>query len=184
MVNNDRQKMEFAGRLQRISAGGPNTLGQVYVGITEEPVKTRRRFSIFPSGSRLKDVILFPFSVAGAFIIGLIAVLIARYARYHYSGGVLAGEDPDLTMLMDASIAMAVGLLLKWIVRFSGRVQMTAHTLGIITMIGVMHNFVYAKPDIFAMAFSPEWVEDVVESTDPGTVVFSSNTFALPATKL
>ena len=37
MINSDLQRDEFQGRLNRIKKGGPNMLGQVYVGPAEEP---------------------------------------------------------------------------------------------------------------------------------------------------
>ena len=174
------QKSEFQNRLKRIAAGGPNTLGQVYVGITGEdgPQKVYRERA--PFLSVLKSVILFPFAVAGAFTIGLIAVIVARFIRVMAYGGVLAGENADMLMIIDAGIALVAASLLRWMFRFQGRGMGWVSAVGIVAMVCLMHNLVHMEPDIFAIAFPAEWVEGVLRTTQIDTVLVRGVFFPIP----
>lgn len=152
---------------------------QVYVGPAEEPTtgkKRKRAASPLPS---LRDTIGYPASIVGAVLIGMLAVLVTRWARHMLLGGSLIGEDADIMMAIDGGVALAFGLVMKWLFRLSGKLQETARTVGILAMIGVMHNLVHILPGAFEMAFSPEWVTAVIESTEPQSILFRGESFVL-----
>jgi hypothetical protein len=179
MIDPDRQKSQFEARLKRISAGGANTMGQVYVGPAEDSErfgKKRRAVSVLPSP---RETIGYPLSIVGAILIGMLAVLISRWARYTISGGSLTGEDPDIMMAIDAGLALAIGFVLKQIFRLTGKVQETSKTIGIFAMVCIMHNFVHVWPGAFEMAFSPEWVTDVIETTQANSILFRGVSFVV-----
>ena len=180
MIDPDRQKEQFAKRLQRISAGGENTMGQIYVGpVDEEKVrkkKSKRAAAGLPS---MRETVGYPASIVLAFFLGMLAVLITRYVRYAMAGSALTGEDADITMAIDAGLALAIGFVLKQMCRLSGKIQETAKTLGIFAMICVMHNLVHTWPGAFEIAFSPEWVSDVIETTQPQSILFRGVSFVV-----
>lgn len=186
MINPDRQKRQFADRLTRIAAGGENTMSQIYVGPAEEPVtdrKGKRKHRPARAVPSLKENIGYPISIIWAFAIGLLAVLITRYVRNALAGGTLTGEDADIMMAIDGGLALAVGFVLTQMFRVKGKAQETAKTAGIVVMIGMMHNMVHAWPGAFELTFSPEWVTDVVETTEPKSFLFRGISFALGDTK-
>lgn len=182
MINPDRQKRQFEDRLRRISAGGENTMAQIYVGPAEEPVtdrKGKRKHRAPRAVPSLKDSMAYPMSIIWAFVIGLLAVIIARCVRYWLAAGTLTGEDADIMMAIDGGLSLAVGFVLTQMFRVKGKAQETAKTVGIVVMVGMMHNMVHAWPGLFEMTFSPEWVSDVIETTEPKSFLFRGVSFVL-----
>jgi len=179
MINPDRQKQQFDERLKRISAGGENTMGQVYIGPAEDAARDKKGGRVVSALPSLRETIGYPMSIVGAFLIGMLAVLITRWVRYTLAGGTLTGEDADIMMAIDGGLALAIGFVLKQMFRFSGKVQETAKTVGIFAMICVMHNLVHILPGAFEWAFSPEWVTDVIETTEPKSILFRGISFVV-----
>ncbi len=179
MINPDRQKKQFEERLRRISAGGANTMTQVYVGPVEETATGTPKKRVVSPLPTMRETIGYPASIVGAFLLGMLAVLITRWVRFTMAGGTLTGEDADIMMAIDGGLALAIGFVLKQMFRLSGKVQETAKTMGIFAMICVMHNLVHVWPGAFEKAFSPEWVTNVVETTEPNSVLFRGISFVV-----
>ena len=158
-------------------------MGQIYVGpVDEEKVrkkKSKRAAAGLPS---LGETVGYPASIVGAFVLGLLAVAISRYVRFTFSGSTLTGEDADTMMLIDAGLAMAIGFVLKQLFRLKGAAQETAKTVGVVAMICTMHNLVHMWPGAFEMAFSPDWVSDVIEMTEPKSILFRGISFVVGET--
>ncbi len=158
-------------------------MGQIYVGPAEDSDRDPKRKKGISALPTLRETIGYPMSIVGAFVIGMLAVLITRWVRYTLAGGTLSGEDADITMAIDAGLALAIGFVLKQMFRFSGKIQETAKTMGIFAMICVMHNMVHLWPGAFELAFSPEWVTDVVETTEPKSILFRGVSFVVGETR-
>ena len=126
-----------------------------------------------------KENIRYPAAMVGAFLVGMLAVFVARYVRFQMLGGSLAGDDPDFTMIIDAAIGGGASFLLFAILRFEGHAYKAAQTMGIFAMICVMHNFVHAAPGLFGKLFSDQWTEQVVASTEPNSILFRGASFVL-----
>ena len=60
-----------------------------------------------------------------------------------------------------------------------GTPQKTAMIFGIFAMVGLMHNAVHALPGVFSGLFSPDWTEEIIASSEPGTLYFRGNYFVL-----
>jgi hypothetical protein len=173
VINPDRQKQQFADRLKRISAGGANTMSQVYVGAMDDPdIKRSRSGKPIAASAGLGKVIRLPFTILGALSMGMIAVVLARFIRAALADGELTGPDADIMMAVDAALGLAVGFALNMVFRMKGKVQETMRTLGVVAMVMVMHNFVHWAPVPFQMAFSTDWVAEVIETTKPNSVLF------------
>ncbi len=119
-----------------------------------------------------KANIRYPAALVGAALLGMLAVFVARFVRFHLMGGTLAGDDPDFTMLIDGGIAAACSFLIFGMLRFEGHEFKAAQTFGIVAMIGLMHNFVHAAPGAFGLMFSKQWTEDIVTYSEPGSLYF------------
>lgn len=126
-----------------------------------------------------KENIKYPAAMVGAFLVGMLAVFVARYVRFQMMGGSLAGEDPDITMLIDGAIGGACSFLLFAVLRFEGAAYKTAQTFGIFAMICVMHNFVHGAPGLFNKLFSEDWTNEVIAYTEPNSILFRGASFVL-----
>ena len=145
-----------------------------------------------------KENIRYPASLIGAAFLGMFAVFFARFARFHLMGGTLSGEAPDLTMIIDAGLAVlaalvifgAIGMTLREsdraerhgffsIASLGGNPVKLAIVVGVAIMIGTMHNMVHSAPKAFSVVFSPEWAADVVEFSAPGSIYYRGNYFVV-----
>ncbi len=113
-----------------------------------------------------------PVTLIGAVILGMIAVVFARYARFHLMGGTLAGDNPDVAMAIDLAVAFGVAAGVFAILRFEGFANKGAHLFGILVMIAMMHNMVHAAPGVFNLLFSSDWTENVVSASEPNSLYF------------
>ncbi len=171
-MNTHRQ--QFQERLQRIAAGGPNTMGQLYCGLPEEIEAPHRRRKNRGGATAASEAASRPRSGAGGgalsrivsgFLIGATAVLVVRYARFRLTGSALAGPDADLLLATDVVLAMTLAIMLRGVVRLRGRIHGVAKFMGVATMALAMHNLVFLAPGAFSRTFSPEWVDEVLSTT-------------------
>ncbi len=138
-----------------------------------------------------RENIRYPATLVGMAFLGMFAVFFARYARFHLMGGSLTGQEPDITMVIDAVLAgvagvvifMAIGLTTRDSNRGERRSMFSlgalgdnpvkaALVVGIAIMIGAMHNMVHSMPKVFGVVFSQEWTEDVIAYSEPGSIYF------------
>jgi len=127
---------------------------------------------------------MYPLSLIGAALVGMLAVVLSRYVRFHLLGGSLAGDDADIAMLMDGALAAGCSFLLFTVLRFGGAAHKAAQTFGIAAMILVMHNFVHWMPKAFDLTFSPKWTSEVIAMTEPNSLLFRGVSFALAPEKV
>ena len=179
----DGNKEAFQERIQRIQSGGPGTMGEILVGPPDEEAlrnsKKSKKGASARSTRRLS--LTYPVKIAALFLAGMAAVLVARLIRFHFMGGTLAGDDPDFALMLDGGIAIAVAFCVGMLLRAKGSAFTTAKIVGIAAMIGCMHNLVHAAPGVFASVFSLEWVEEVVDMTEPNSILFRGNSIVLGA---
>lgn len=143
-----------------------------------------------------KDNVRYPAKLVGAALLGMLAVFIARYVRFHLMGGTMAGDDADFTMMIDAALAAGVSFAIFTAMGFTTgearRAERTgglsalgdnpvkaAQVVGIAIMVSIMHNFVHAAPRAFDTLFSPEWTAEIVEYSEPGSLYFRGNYFVV-----
>lgn len=111
-----------------------------------------------------------PVTLVSAVLLGMLAVFIARLARFHLTGGTLAGNNADVTMIIDASVALACAFAVFGILKIKGYDFKAAQAVGVILMVGLMHNFVQAAPGAFGLLFSKEWTQDIVNNSESGSI--------------
>ncbi|MBT8460767.1 MAG: hypothetical protein KJN60_13945 [Boseongicola sp.] len=145
-----------------------------------------------------KANIRYPATLVGMAFLGMFAVFFARFVRFHLLGGTLAGDAPDITMMIDAGIAAVAGVMIYAAVGLSMRDANRAErgsmfsldglsdnpvkaalVVGIAIMIGTMHNMVHSMPSAFNLLFSEEWTEDIVTYSEPGSIYFRGNYFVV-----
>jgi hypothetical protein len=111
-----------------------------------------------------------PVTLVAAVFVGIFGVFLARLIRFHLTGGTLAGDNPDITLIIDAGIAVVVSFVVFRLLKIKGREFNVAQLVGVIAMIGIMQNFVHAAPGAFGLLFSKQWAEDVVTYSEPGSI--------------
>ena len=109
----------------------------------------------------------YPISVLGACVLGLIAVVLARYGMYVIGGEPDPLADPDLTMVIDGALAFGIAFVLRMAFHMTDKVHLAAKTVGIWIALTCMHNLVHDYPALWAMGFSEAWVERTTSMTEP-----------------
>ena len=117
-------------------------------------------------------------STLGAGMIGLLSVPLLRFAMYHSQGLPESAAKPELVMMVDAIFAFCIAFfLVRVILSVTTRAHMIAQMTGIWVALVGMHNLVHAYPDAWAEAFSPEWVQRMIQKTEPNTLYLIGGTF-------
>ncbi|WP_299684670.1 hypothetical protein [uncultured Tateyamaria sp.] len=119
----------------------------------------------------------YPASIVGACFLGLLAVVLARYCMFHINGAPDPGADADLTMIIDGALAFGIAFVLRMAFYMSDKVHLAAKTVGIWIALTCMHNLVHDYPDLWAAAFSEDWVERTTEMTEPRSFYFRGYSF-------
>ena len=129
-----------------------------------------RRQSAAPQSAPKRDLAdrLYALSLVAAFLVGMLVVFAARYARFHLTG-VTPGstEIASNNLLVDFSLAFMAGILLHQIFHFKRPEHVGAKTFGMVVCAVTMHIPVHYFPDLFAVVFSPDWVHQVIRLTEP-----------------
>ena len=186
MTSSGQQQKAFQDRINRIreKQGQPPMATQAQLAaeaaaaIPTPKHKPRPGKEISPLPSVWENL-AYPMSLVGAFLIGMVAVFAARYARFHIMGGSMVGEDADIAMMMDGALAMGVGFVFRSFFRFEAKEFITAKTLGIFAMICLMHNLVHMAPGAFATLFDEDYVLMTLELTEPNSILFRGVSFVL-----
>lgn len=188
MTNSKVQQQAFQARLNRIreKQGQPPLPSQAQreaqlaaeaaAAIPQPKAKGTKPVSPIPS---VWENLGYPMSILGAFLLGMLAVFAARYARFHIMGGSMVGEDADIAMMIDGGLAMGVGFLFRSMFNFQAKEFVTAKTFGIVAMICVMHNLVHWAPEAFAVLFDVDYVLLTLEMTEPNSILFRGVSFVL-----
>lgn len=119
----------------------------------------------------------YPASIVGACILGVIAVVLSRYAMFHINGAPDPGADADLTMIIDGALAFGIAFVLRMAFYMTDKIHLAAKTVGIWIALTLMHNLVHDFPGLWSTAFSEEWVERTTEMTEPRSFYFRGYSF-------
>ena len=114
------------------------------------------------------DGVGYALSLVAAFLVGILVVVAARYARFHLTG-VTPGstELHSSNLAVDFGLAFLAGLMLQQIFRFKRPEHTGAKTFGMFVAAFTMHMAVHAFPGAFELLFSESWVRQVIRLTDP-----------------
>jgi hypothetical protein len=175
----DEQKRAFHDRLNRVTGvtPEPENAGSSGTPGPSRPVRPKKK-----APPTMRENLRYPLSFVWAFLIGGLSVVVARLVRATFAeDGGLAGVDPDFAMMMDGGIGLAVGFAVRMLFRLNAKELVLAQGAGIALMIATMHNFVHTAPGLWATAFSQGWVDEVLVTTEPNTLLFRGVTFELPS---
>lgn len=170
---------DYLARLERVKAGGIGTKQTIFVGMDEMfqmPQKANRQ------GAKSKGLagnsVSF-FSIVGALLLGLLAVCLARYLRFRVFPGIdLEGQ---LDLIANGGLGMIAGFLLTQMFRLSGKEHLAAQSVGVLAAICTLHNLVHWFPKVSEALFSPAWVNGVLTTTEPNSILFRGVYFVVGA---
>ena len=121
----------------------------------------------------------YPGSLVGAFLIGILTVLLSRYVMFHLNGVPDPDADADMTMLIDGGLAAVLAFMIRSALNMTSKEHLACKAAGIWIALTGMHNAVHAFPTVWATAFSPEWVERTTEMTEPRSFYISGVSFVI-----
>mgnify|MGYP001796857615 CR=1 FL=1 len=75
-------------------------------------------------------------------------------------------------LVMDAVMSSCIGFLIRMVTNMKSPVHMSAKGFGITAGVLTMHMAVHRLPEQFERLFSPEWVYQVISTTDPNGILF------------
>lgn len=179
-----RKSTSFQERLGRIEKGGANTMATVYVGsdaalkkITRKRAKhgRTRRFSLLIS-------LLKPFTYPLAAALGAITVLLVQFGLHKLEVLAVLSENGPLNLALQSqalivgvvAICFLVSYMLRLMFSPNSYLHMACRMAGLLAMFGMWHNLVHLQPEIFAQAFTQDWVVQT-------TTNLPANTFAIQA---
>ncbi|MDH5797802.1 MAG: hypothetical protein OEZ19_04495, partial [Paracoccaceae bacterium] len=174
MISSGHHQNQFKDRIQRINSG-PGA--QVFVG----PAKDATPQNAAKSKKKVRTAeeagvadwagnILLPFGLVWSFFLGIFVVMMARFLRFLVTGGTIYGIEMDLVLLVDASVAIALGIGLRSAIPKRRILPTLFRTAGTAAALVMMHNPVHVFPDIFGAIFSPMWVQEVLQNTLPWSI--------------
>ncbi len=166
----------FRNRLRRINRGQGHTFGQIVCGIEETTAPGgalhMAAASVRKGASLLSRLLAIPLGIAAAMAIGAMATVIARIGVFHLAA--LAETGLGQRMALTAYIGPAVLLALTgcFVLRYRCNYHMASAAMGVYLMAGAMHNLVHVTPDLWSAAFSQDWVDQIIASTERNSFAF------------
>ncbi len=149
------------------------------VGQDEQHVLTRKVVVQQSRGREIAGNLLYPASLLGAVLLGMLAVAVSHYVRFHLMSGAVTPTDPDTEMLMVGGIGIAASFVMSQMFRLTSGLQRCLQGVGVFLMVCTFHNLPHWLPGPMAAAFSPSYVETMVAASPPNSFRFSGNYFPL-----
>lgn len=168
---------DFSARLARIQAGkGQQT---VMVGHDERIVLERKQSVPVSRRREVAGNLVYPASLAGAFLLGMFAVAFGHYVRFVVTSG--QGELPDATleMLLASVIGICIAFALAQMFRLTSKEHKGMQSAGVFLMVCTFHNLSHWTPAAMGAVFSAEYVAGVTVMTRPDTFRFRGVDFVL-----
>lgn len=162
----------FAARLARNRSGAECTRHTVFVGQQD---RFQRDQAVAPPVSRSRDIarsMHYPAPILGPFALGLFAVALGNYARFHVTAGRVAFEDADLEMGVAIVIGLAVSFVLAQMLRLTAKEHKAAQGAGVFAMVCAFHNFAHRAPGPMSVAFSSDHVLQIQAEAPPNSARF------------
>ncbi|MEL6169465.1 MAG: hypothetical protein AAFR35_12300 [Pseudomonadota bacterium] len=156
----DAQRAAFDARVSRIKKGGPNTRGQIFVGVAEgaEGGTTARTVAAAPFMT-MADILMVPL----AFAIGMFSLVAGQVAMFHFfsaDGAMPLIEGNAYFMLFgDICVATILAVTFGWALRLGAtNLRRMAVLAGVAAVFLAKSTLVGAAPDFFSALYSPSYV--------------------------
>lgn len=166
------QQDEFQERLGRILSQGQRTGAAAPAYGRTTPGKS------VPAGDGIAVNLLYPLSLAAAFLLGILAVGLGRYIRFHLTDGTAGDQTTDLDLLITAGFGMAASFVLAQMFRLSSKQHVALQGIGVFVAICTFHNLFHWLSGPMAAIFSPAYVAEMQEAAPANTAIFRGMVFA------
>ena len=153
---------EFAARLQRIKARDGAMV--LHAG-DEQHVVHRKKLVQQSRQAEIAGNLMFPLSLLGALALGLVAVAMGRYARFHLAAGWGDMANPEYDMLVSGLLGLMLAFVLGQMFRLRSKEHRGMMSAGVFLMVCTFHNLAHWAPGPMSMMFSPAWVQTVVATS-------------------
>jgi len=170
----------FNERLARIEAHQRQCKGKVTLHIGEREVQVRSGSPIWEMkpqsrGGALVRNVLYPVSFVGAFVLGVISVVVSSAVRFHFAAVPTAEQlnaAGDSQMILGGIIAMIASMGFAMLFRLNSRVLTPAQSAGVLAGVSTLHNLAFWVPDLATQLFTPDWVALQQQIAMPDSLIF------------
>lgn len=167
----DYTKSEFEARLARIRAGIGHTKSTIFVGQDESYRYAPGRNGRLRAKVSVVGNILYPLSMLFSLAAGLAGGITARLVRAYAAGEFEKDIFPTADMTLNFCGALIVAWALASLFRLRGREHLVLHAVGAAVMVVGFHNLVHWYPDLFLLAFPPDWTRALLRTTEPDSLL-------------
>lgn len=156
MTLQEQHKRVFQDRIQRVAAGGANTMAQVYIGRAGSVAAPNAKFNL------MSELQVLPLAA----LTGAFALFLGKLAAFHLlsTQGAFAINLSVPGGILAASILIGIlfALILGKVFRVDKGIRFLSLVGGFIAMYWFHANLVAAYPEIFAMVFSEDHVIEIL----------------------
>jgi hypothetical protein len=168
---------EFDARIARIKSGKASSKSTLYVGLDEVyHISYPGRAKTTAAAASINSAI-YPVLVVLALLAGALSCAIAAWVRFQAMGYSVGPGDVNTEMAIQIGSALAAAVALNLVLQFRARALRVAMAVGAVCSTFVFHNAVHIYPQAFATVFSPDWVEVVMDTTKPNSVLFRGRSY-------
>lgn len=171
---------EFVARLQRVQSRQGQ--GVLMVGQDEQFVLPRKQPVVTSRTHEVAQNLIYPGSLLGAVLLGMIGVAVGRYAYFQLLSGAGTLQDPVSELAFVAIFGVVVSFVLSQAFKLTSKQHRGLQGLGVFLMVGLFHNLAHWLPGPASLAFSSDWVAETVATTPANSFRFGQQYFPLTAT--
>jgi hypothetical protein len=161
---------DFSECLARVQANKGRSV--IVVGQDELFVLEAKRSNMVSRKREVAGNMLYPASLVAAFVIGMIAVAIGNYARFHLAGAQSPLPDADLEMALTGFVGLCVSFALSQMFRITSKSHKAMQGAGVFLMVCTFHNLAFWAPKPMAALFSPLYVLQTAFAAEPNSFLF------------
>jgi len=124
-----------------------------------------------------RENIKYPLTFVKAALLGMLGAFFGKYVVITMLSG---SDDAEFSMMgyyMELGVAFAAALMVKEIFRINGEHLRKAQLVGVIFMVGMVHNFAFWMPGVIGKLYTPEWVERTTAQAVPNSFMFRGDYF-------
>ena len=169
---------DFADRVNRIEKQSAASVQLLFVG--EDEVYAIPRGKRRPRVSRAELLLgnfLYPLSIVAAVILGAVSHMIGQVARFHVQGLPDLKANPDIETLVQICVGLVISMVLGYAMGLGSKAFLSLKSAGVVVGILFGHNAVHLVPKFFAALTSEMWVNQVVRTTESGSLVWRGINF-------
>lgn len=154
------QSQAFADRLQRIARDEGHTNASLHIGMAE----VLHGAAYHPlAKKRFKQRMAVAWRLPLALLSGGIAPILGHWIRVHLGWNLQGMQHIILDLLLTVGVMLCLWLVL----RLYGRVLLLAQILAATLSSVFWPKLVVILPNLFAVIFSPTWVEKIIAAAPP-----------------